>query len=269
MSPSKINRQLEMNMTSYDLRNRATQTESDVTYRERIGDYFEASSGRTSDKLDNFARFVPRQSMSVLLAKHELFKRILNVHGAIVECGVFAGGGLFSWGQFSAIHEPYNHGRRVIGFDTFCGFPSLAEEDGGPAGEGKDDHRRVGGYRFDGLEELCEGVELFDLNRPIGHIPKIELVPGDAVETVPGYIEENPHLVVALLYLDFDLYEPTLAALRAFLPRMPKGAVLAFDELNQKQWPGETLAVMREVGIGNLKIERFPFVPAMSFAVLD
>ncbi|OOK77110.1 putative dTDP-6-deoxy-L-hexose 3-O-methyltransferase [Mycobacterium kansasii] len=54
-------------------------------------------------------------------------------------------------------------------------------------------------------------------------------------------MEDNQHTVVALLYLDFDLFEPTLAAIRTFLPRMPKGAVLAFDELNQKYWPARPL----------------------------
>jgi hypothetical protein len=50
---------------------------------------------------------------------------------------------------------------------------------------------------------------------------------------------------------------------------MPKGAVLAFDELNQAQWPGETQAVMETVGLRNLRIKRFPFAPQISFAVLE
>ena len=54
------------------------------------------------------------------------------------------------------------------------------------------------------------------------HIPKIELVKGDVRKTIPKYIKDNPHLIVSLLYLDLDLYEPTRAALRNFIPRMPK-----------------------------------------------
>ena len=37
--------------------------------------------------------------------------------------------------------------------------------------------------------------------------------------------------MISLLYLDFDLYEPTLAELKYFLPRMPKSTILLFDEL--------------------------------------
>ena len=58
----------------------------------------------------------------------------------------------------------------------------------------------------------------------------------------PEFVEENQHLVVSMLFLDMDLYEPTLAALKHFVPRMPKGSVLAFDELDNPIWPGETLA---------------------------
>ena len=53
---------------------------------------------------------------------------------------------------------------------------------------------------------------------------------------IPQYIENNKHLLVSLLYLDFDIYEPTVTALNNFLPRMSKGSVIAFDEINNKDY---------------------------------
>lgn len=250
------------------LRDPRTQTSNDVAYRQQAGPYFQASRGTVGNKLDNFARFTPRQALALFLAKNELFKKIVDVHGAIVECGVFMGGGLFTWAQLSAIYEPYNHNRRVLGFDTFDGFPEISDKDKAENPDQELHHKSAGGYRFDGYQELQDGLALFNLNRPIGHVPRADLIRGDATETILEYLERNPHLVVACLYLDFDLYEPTAAALKAFLPRMPRGAVLAFDELNQSQWPGETLAVLDEVGLSNLAIRRFPFTPALSYAVL-
>jgi hypothetical protein len=94
-------------------------------------------------------------------------------------------------------------------------------------------------------------------------------VKGDVGTTADAYLERNPHLVVALLYLDFDLYAPTKKAIEAFLPRMPKGAIIAFDELNAKSFPGETMAVIEAIGLRQLRIERFPFDSYVSFAVLD
>ena len=97
----------------------------------------------------------------------------------------------------------------------------------------------------------------------------MELVAGDALETIPRYLEENPHLVVSLLYLDFDLYEPTRCALERLVPRMPKGAVIAFDQLNHHAWPGETAALLDTLGIRSLRLERFPFQPQIAFACLE
>jgi hypothetical protein len=81
-------------------------------------------------------------------------------------------------------------------------------------------------------------------------------------------VETNQHLLVSLLFLDLDLYEPTQVALRHFLPRMPKGAVVAFDELDNPLWPGETLAMLEETRQQKLELRRFEFDPYISYAVL-
>jgi len=254
-------------METFRLTNLSTQTDSDLRYKKEMADHFSNASGDVLDKLNCFSRFVSRQSLSLFLAKNEIFKRILDVHGNIVECGVFRGAGLMTWAQLSAIYEPVNHTRRIIGFDTFEGFSDLSDSD--HSKDANFEHKQKGSYAFGGKDEIEESIRLFDLNRPVGHLPKVELIKGDATRTIKKYIEENQHLVVALLYLDFDLYEPTKAAIEHFLPRMPKGAIIAFDELNQKQWPGETKAVLDTIGIRNIRIERVPFVPQLSFAQLS
>ncbi|MEM2969837.1 MAG: TylF/MycF/NovP-related O-methyltransferase [Candidatus Bathyarchaeia archaeon] len=252
---------LEM-FSMFDPRN---QTDKDVEFAKGMNTYFKNSIGTVMDKLRNFTKYVPRQTLSLFLAKHELFKNILNVHGHIIECGIFLGGGLMTWAQLSAIYEPYNHTRRIVGFDTFTGFPKLSHKD-------KEDQiigAKEGGLTTNAYDDIKECIRLYDLNRPIGHIPRVEIVKGDAIETIPKYVENNPHVVVALLYLDFDLYEPTKVAIETFLPRMPKGSIIAFDELNQASWPGETLAVLETIGLRNLRIKRFTFTPQLSFAILE
>ncbi len=250
---------------AYSMQDRRTQTERDADYKKGMEAYFKGGIGSDFEKLQNFAKYVPRQILSMFLAKHALFQKILNVHGHILECGVFLGGGLMTWAQLSAIYEPVNHTRRIVGFDTFSGFAAIHEKDRGE----NTDFARKGGLAADARRDLEECVRLYDENRFIGHIPRVELVEGDATQTIPEYLAKNQHLVVAMLYLDFDLYEPTKAALEAFRPRMPKGAVIAFDELNDAAWPGETRAVLESVGLANLRIERFPFTSQFSFAVLD
>jgi hypothetical protein len=80
---------------------------------------------------------------------------------------------------------------------------------------------------------------------------------------------QHPHLVVSLLFLDFDLYEPTKVAIETFLPRIPRGGIIAFDELDNPIWPGETLALLETIGIGKLKLQRLEWDPYISYAILD
>jgi hypothetical protein len=226
---------------------------------------FDQSKCSTSDKLGNFPKYVRRHEIARFLCRYEIFKRQLNVKGSIVECGVHHGGGVMTWAHFSATLEPYNYHRKIIGFDTFQGFPTVATEDGG------NELAHVGSLRvdYDVQEELTRSIMEYDSNRFINHKQKIELVAGDACKTIPQYLTENRHLLVSLLYLDFDLYEPTVAALTHFLPRIPKGGVIAFDEVNNPIWPGETLALLEKLDLRHHKLECFEFEPNISFIQRD
>jgi hypothetical protein len=239
-----------------------TRSDRELDYMTRLERLINDSAFSATERMMNFPLYTPRQDIARFLCKVEIFKRALDVQGSVVECGVFFGGGVLTWAQLSAIFEPTNHQRRVIGFDTFSGFPGLAGADEGS--ESAEAHE--GGLSVDSYEEIVRAVELFDLNRPIGHIPKVELVRGDATETIPRYVADNPQLLVSLLYLDFDVYEPTKVALEHFLPRMPKGAVVAFDELNLRDWPGETVAARELLDVNGLRLERFPYGSTISFA---
>ena len=237
-------------------------TRVEVDYRSRLGPYFESGIGTTVEKLECFPKYVPRQALTRFLTRTRLVESVLEVQGSIVECGVYLGGGLMSFAQASAILEPMNYQRTVIGFDTFRGLTGVGARDQAATSP----HAREGGLAVAAEADIRAGIELFDANRFLSHIDKVEIVVGDVRESIPAYLEEKPHTVVSLLYLDMDVYEPTRAAIEHFLPRMPRGAIIAFDELNLANWPGETLAVLDAVGIRNLEIRRFPFDPTLSYA---
>ena len=224
---------------------------------------FNASNDPVETRIENFPKYVRRQHLTRLFALYEVFKRVLPVKGSVVECGVNRGYGLMAWAKMSAILEPANLTRRIYGFDSFAGFPSVTDKDrAGPKWE----TAQPGALRADSYEELLRLIELYDQDRFLGHIPKVELVKGDATQTIPAFIADHPHVVVSLLFMDFDLYEPTKVALEKFVPRMPKGAILAFDELDNPLWPGETKAVIDTLGMGKLKLERVEFDPYIAFA---
>jgi hypothetical protein len=226
---------------------------------------FERNPSTWESKIENFPKYVRRQNLTRFLALYEVFKKVLDVKGSIIECGVNHGFGVMTWAKLSAIMEPVNLTRRIYGFDTFSGFPSVSERDRSAASM----HVKEGDLFANSHDEILELAAIHDSTRFIGHVPKVKLVRGDATQTIPQFAQENPHLVVSLLYLDFDLYEPTKVALEHFLPRMPRGAVVAFDELDNPLWPGETAAMLEYHSRYRFRIERLPFDPYVGFAVLD
>jgi hypothetical protein len=246
--------------------NGPTRTESEQSWAEQLRAQIACSPFDRLDVVRNFPMYCPRQDLTRFLSKAELFKRVLDVQGSVVECGCLHGGGLFTWAQLSSIFEPYNHQRRIVGFDSFEGFPDTSPMDDLGAGADNPLNER-GALAVDSYAEIKACAKLYDANRAIGHVPKIELVKGDACRTIPEYVRANPHLVVSLLYLDFDLHEPTAIALRTLSSRMPKGAIVAFDELNAPEWPGETIAALPY--LKKLRVRRLPWGSTLCWAKVE
>ena len=226
---------------------------------------FDSNTSSWEIKMENFPKYVKRQNITRFLALYEIFKLIIDVKGSIVECGVNHGFGTMAWSKFSSIIEPVNLTRKIYGFDTFEGFPSISNSDISTNSK----HIKTGDLAVDSMNEILKLAEIQDKTRFLGHIPKIELFKGDATKTIPKFIDDNPHVLVSLLYLDFDLYEPTKVALEKLVPRMPKGAVIAFDELDNPLWPGETQAMIDFCKENKLRIQRFHFDPYIGYAILD
>jgi hypothetical protein len=183
---------------------------------------------------DNLALYLRRQPVTDLLAIDALYRMILDVPGVIMEFGVHRGRHLAALTALRGIHEAYSPHRRIVGFDTFAGFPEVTDVDAiNPAA--------VPG-RFavaaDYPQHLRDVLDAHEDCEPLRHIRRTLLIQGD--------VRDTPQTIVALAYFDLDLYEPTRDALQAILPHLTRGSVLAFDELGHAKWPGET-AALREV----------------------
>jgi hypothetical protein len=225
---------------------------------------FNACPDSVETKLENFPKYVRRQHLKRFLAMYEIFKLALPVKGSIVECGVYKGFGVMAWAKLSTILEPENLTRRIYGFDTFAGFPNVSPQDVNSIAMPEQ-----GGLYADSFEELQQLIVEYDHDRFLGHIDKIHLIKGDLAQTLPQFIAEHPHLLISLLFLDADLYAPTKVALECCLPRMPRGAIVAFDELDNPLWPGETMALLESVGIRSLRLQRLEWDPYITFAILE
>jgi hypothetical protein len=227
--------------------------------------FYENSKSPIFNKFQNFPKYARRQVVSRFIALYEIFKLQLKVKGSIVDCGVHEGMSLMTFAQLSTILEPYNYHRKIIGFDTFSGFPSISKKDK------KNDISKKNGFKpnYNAFEDLKKSIDVFDKNRFLNQKKKIEIVKGDATTTIPAYIKKNKHLLISLLMIDFDIYKPCKVALDNFLPHMPRGSILVFDELNNPDWPGETEAFLESKKIRYNKINCFEYDPNLSYVMIN
>jgi hypothetical protein len=196
---------------------------------------------------------------------HDLYKQIIPVHGIVVEFGVRWGQNLALFSSFRGMYEPYNHNRKIVGFDTFSGFPSVSEQDGA------DESASVGAYGVTpDYEMFLDSVLAYhETESPLNHLRKYELIKGDATVTLEKYLQDHPETIISLAYFDFDIYEPTKKCLDLIRPHLTKGSVVGFDELNWPAFPGETLAVKEVFGLDRYAIRRSPLNPNPSFIVVE
>jgi hypothetical protein len=241
-----------------------TQRSSDE--HQRDGDLFRMASSRLSGGSFgvqwnyHFSVFLKRQVLSRLLYQDFLYKKIVPVPGVILEFGVHWGATIATLINLRGIYEPYNHSRIIYGFDTFSGFPDVDEKDGGFSKNG--DYSTTQGYE----DELSEVLSIHEAFSPIPQIKKFDLIKGDVVESLPRFLDENPHIIVSMAIFDMDIYTPTKSALERIIPRLTKGSLLVFDELNCRHFPGETEAVNEVIGLNELRLQRVPNQPYCAFA---
>jgi hypothetical protein len=202
--------------------------------------------------------FATRIQITSMLSRIELFKMIMDIPGAIVECGVFKGNSLMLHLQLSLLLEPYAINRSIYGFDTFEGFRSIdSKADPGDINEAM--------FSETDMSVLEKSIEINDLIRPVNRIPRCELVKGDIVTTVPEFVKNKPELCVAMLILDTDLYRPTKIALQSFLPLMPKGGIVVLDEVCYRNFAGETQALKEVLDLNKVELKRLPFDASVGY----
>jgi hypothetical protein len=215
------------------------------------------------DYENNFYLSCHKNRMSKILTQYELFKRTIDLPGAVVEFGVFKGSSLIRLVMFRDLLTN-SHSRKIIAFDTFDRYPNnLHEHDKGHI---RDFINKAGADSLS-VEQLTEVLENGNLNE------NIELVKGDISITVPQYISDNEYeesgdsecLKVSLINLDTNFYQPTKIALEYFWPRLMPGGILMLDDYGIV--PGETKAVDEYFMDKDVRIQKLPLSMTPFFIV--
>lgn len=214
--------------------------------RDRLARLLSESPLSSRQLVDSLLLYARRQLITEVLTSDWLYRRILQIPGVVMELGCRFGPRLAVYAGLRGALEPFNVHRRIIGFDTFTGFPDTSPEDGeGEVLRAAAFEAPVGyaGYLQDVLDTLS-------IESPLSHLRRIEVVSGDVRHSLPSWLNSNPEALIALAYFDMDLYAPTVAAIDALRPRLVRGSILAFDQLAHPDWPGETRAVVERLGLG-------------------
>lgn len=250
-------------MSAKDINVLSGSTSSESNNKQALSNMLRNNQISNNELLDNIGLFLTRQTLSRINFMQSLYEQIIPVHGVIMEFGVRWGQNMALFSNLRGMLEPFNYNRKIIGFDTFEGFPSVSVEDGALVNAG--DYSVASGWK----ENLENILDFHNQNAPINHKKKYELVQGDASKTVPNYLTNNPETIIALAYFDFDIYQPTKDCLEAILPYLTKGSIIAFDELNTPEFPGETIAVREVLGLSRYAIRRSPHSPLTSYIVIE
>jgi hypothetical protein len=185
-----------------------------------------------------------------LLAHYELFKMITDLPGHVVECGVFKGASAVRFTTFIQLLEsPLS--RKFIGFDAFGKFPET-----GDPGDDSFARKHDLGAGF--------GIPAAELEKVMAFkgFSSFELIPGNVKATLPAYVEAHPELKIALLNLDFDVYDATMTSLEHLYPRMVRGGIVLLDDYGTVA--GATRAVDEYFATRDVAIRKLPFshIPA-------
>jgi hypothetical protein len=238
-------------------------TDREISNRTNFFQLFKNAPIPDNELLNNLGLFISRQNLSRMFFMQELYHKIIQVHGVVMEFGVRWGQNLALFESLRGMYEPFNYNRKIIGFDTFAGFPQLDEKDG--------DKLAIGDYGVTSDYEafLTKILEYHESESPIAQKKKFEIVKGDATVTIEEYLERHPETIISLAYFDFDIYLPTKKCLEAIMGHVTKGTVIAFDELNCPDFPGETVAVKEVLGLDRYAIRRSPLAPLCSYIVVE
>lgn len=180
-----------------------------------------------------------------IMAHYELYKKIVDIPGDVIELGVFKGGGLIQFATFRELLENENS-RKIVGFDVFGEFPQADNK--------ADQEFREKWVRETGNSFLTD-MEIYESLRH-KKIDNVELVKGDIAETLPAYIKQHPHLKVSLLHIDTDIYAPSKTGLELLYDKVVKNGVIIFDDYGVA---GETEAVDEFLPDKDYVISKFPF----------
>ncbi|MCH1966138.1 TylF/MycF/NovP-related O-methyltransferase [Paraclostridium sordellii] len=221
--------------------------------KNNVLEYNETNISNSWDYENGFYLTSPVNRMGKQLAQYELYKKIVNIPGEVLEFGVYKGASIIRFATYRELLEN-TYSRKIIGFDIFGEFPKT---------DNYDDNKFI--QRFE--EQGGNGISKEALEDFIKHknINNIELIKGNVFDTLDEFLEKNKQIKISLLHLDLDVYKPTKFILEKLYERMVPGGIIVFDDYGTVK--GATDAIDEFLKEKNKKIEKLSLCYIPSFVV--
>jgi hypothetical protein len=189
--------------------------------------------------------------ISKFIYHYEIYKKIIDIPGDVLEFGVFKGASFSKLLAFRKILENEDS-RKIVGFDDFGLFTAKGS---------KDDKQFA--REFDKLLGKGTAKEVLEKDFKNNGHKNFELIKGDVVKTLPIYLKKNKGFKISLLHLDLDIFRPTKFVLEQLFNRMQKNGIILIDDYGEIY--GATKAVDDFFKNKQLKLEKLSYYKRPSF----
>ena len=170
--------------------------------------------------IKNFGSVAGNQTLYKYFTMFDLIRSIYKLKGDIIEFGIWKGNNLI---YIKKILDYLESNKKIYGFDWFKGLKKFGKKD-----------KKINKNKYIGSEILIK--RLIKLQ----NLKNIEII-NDDVKNFNHYL--NPQKKFCLVYLDLDLYKPTMNILNLIDKHIVKNGIIVFDQSQKKEWMGERKAM--------------------------
>lgn len=184
----------------------------------KIGLHIVKSDNITFLKYWSKQQYLEKSEFKYILSLKGVYDKISTVPGHIAELGVAYGRNAIIFSHLMSMTNE-NDIRKYYGFDTFDGFTSDTLD--------TNKHLSKDSWKGISVEKVKKRIE--SAVKTKNH----QLIKGDILKTVPSFLDENPNIKIALLYIDCNAYEPAIRGMEFFKEFMSPGGIICIDEKKQ------------------------------------
>ena len=185
--------------------------------------------------------FSDNERLTKIINHYELIKKYKNIKGDIFEFGIFKGTSLIRTLHFVKFLKL---NKKVYGFDAFGNFPKKNLTINSDKKFSKTHDAGSPGLSDKTINKILKKKKLLNY----------KLIKGNVLNTLKPFLK-NYNSRISMLFMDLDVYDPTIFVLNNLYARLNKGGVIICDNFNIVE--GETLAFIEFVKLNKLKINYF------------